>query len=147
MINIIGDGSALEELKILSNDNKSIIFHGKKDRQEMGMFYKGSDFLIVSLIDEPIFSLTVPSKTQTYIAAKKPIIAIINGDTADIIKENNLGFSAHPNDLNEIKNIFIKAITCTNEEKNEFTKNCDILTKRVFNQDEIIDKLLELTIN
>ena len=38
----------------------------------MAKFYKASDFLIVSLIDKPIFSVTVPAKTITYIAAKKP---------------------------------------------------------------------------
>lgn len=146
-LNIIGDGSALEELKILSNKNKNIVFHGKKTRKDMGMYYKGSDFLIVSLIDKPIFSVTVPSKTQTYISVKKPIIAVINGETADIVNENNLGFSAHPNHIDEIANIFIKAINSNNEERNEFTKNSEILTNTVFNQDKIMDKLLELTIN
>ncbi|MGD9624405.1 MAG: glycosyltransferase family 4 protein [Arcobacter sp.] len=146
-LNIIGDGSALEDLKILGSENKSIIFHGKKPRKDMAMYYKGSDFLIVSLIDKPIFSVTVPSKTQTYIAAKKPILAIINGDTSNIIKENNLGFTAHPNDMNEITNIFVQAINSTDEKRSEFIKNSEILTSTVFNQDKIIDKLLELTIS
>ena len=43
-----------------------------------------SDFLIVSLIDEPFFSVTIPAKTQAYIVARKPILAIINGDVADL---------------------------------------------------------------
>jgi len=146
-LNIIGDGSFLEELKLLTKKNKSIVFYGKKPRIDMAMYYKGSDFLIVSLIDKPIFSLTVPSKTQTYIAAKRPILGIINGDTADIIKENNLGFVSHPNKINEITNIFIKAINSSEIERNEFTENCKMLTNTVFNQDKIIDKLLELTIN
>lgn len=145
-LNIIGDGSALEDLKILSKENKNIVFYGKKPREDMAMYYKGSDFLIVSLIDKPIFSVTVPSKTQTYIAANKPILAIINGDTADIINENNLGFYAHPNNIKEITNIFIKAINSNVEERNEFTKNCEILTNTIFNQHKIIDNLLELTI-
>lgn len=146
-LNIIGDGSALEDLQILSSENKSIIFHGKKPRKDMAMYYKGSDFLIVSLIDKPIFSVTVPSKTQTYIAAKKPILAVINGDTSDIVKENNLGFYASPNDINEITNIFVQAINSTDEERSEFIKNSEILTNTVFSQDKIIDKLLELTIS
>ena len=47
----------------------------------MAGYYKSSDFLIISLIDKPIFSTLVPSKTQTYIAAKS-LFAIINGDTS-----------------------------------------------------------------
>lgn len=145
-LNIIGDGSALEDLKKITIENKKIVFHGKKLREDMAKYYKGSDFLIVSLIDKPIFKVTVPAKTQTYIAAEKPIIAIINGDTADIINENNLGYSAHPNDINEIRNIFIKAINTTIEEKNKFTINCQLLTNTIFNKEKTIKKLLNLTI-
>ena len=62
----------------------------------MSKYYKASSFLIISLINEPIFSLTVPAKLQTYISAKKPILAIINGETSDIVVENNLGISVDP---------------------------------------------------
>jgi hypothetical protein len=55
----------------------------------MAKYYIASDFLIISLIDEPIFSSTVPAKLQTYIAAKKPILAIIKGDVANIVIDNN----------------------------------------------------------
>jgi len=102
-LNIIGDGSNLINLKKLSNNNLSIIFHGKQMREDMAKFYKASDFLIVSLIDEPIFSVTIPAKTQTYIAARKPILAIINGDVADIVNDNNLGISVDPSNVGLIK--------------------------------------------
>ena len=145
-LNIIGDGSALDELKKISNSTH-IVFHGRKPRNKIAKYYKASDFLIVSLIDKPIFSVTVPSKTQTYILAKKPILAIINGDTANIIKENNLGYTASPTDLKGIENIFIKAIDTDKVHIDEFTKNCDNLTNNIFNKNIIIDKLLELTID
>jgi len=144
-LNIIGDGSALKELQALSS-NDNIIFHGKKPREEMSKYYKASDFLIVSLIDKPIFRVTVPAKTQTYIAAKKPILAIINGDTADIIKDNNLGFVANPSDIKSIINIFTKAIDADQDTLLGFTKNCDSLSQGVFNKDKIISRLLELTV-
>lgn len=145
-LNIIGDGSALEELKVIAK-NSNIIFHGRKPREEMAKYYKASDFLIVSLIDKPIFEVTVPAKTQTYILAKKPILAIINGDTADIVKDNNLGYTASPTDLKDIESIFIKAIETDKLQIGEFTKNCDNLTNTIFNKNIIIDKLLELTID
>ena len=145
-LNIIGDGSALEELKVIAK-NSNIIFHGRKPREEMAKYYKASDFLIVSLIDKPIFEVTVPAKTQTYILAKKPILAIINGDTADIVKDNNLGYTTSPTDLKDIETIFIKAIETDKLQIDEFTKNCDNLTNNIFNKNIIIDKLLELTID
>jgi glycosyltransferase involved in cell wall biosynthesis len=146
-LNIIGDGSNLKELMIVNDNKNNIVFHGKKPREDMAMYYKASDFLIVSLVDKPIFNVTVPAKTQTYIAAKKPILAIINGDTAEIIKDNNLGFCAHPNDINEIKDIFIKSINLTENEIEEFTKNCEYLTDNIFNKNKTIDSLEKLLID
>lgn len=145
-LNIIGDGSHLESLKkLVTNSNyKNIIFWGRQPREDMYKYFNASHFLIVSLVDKPIFSLTVPAKTQTYIAASKPILAIINGDAADIVKDNNLGYTAHPDDIVEIKNLLIQSIETSQKELNEFTKNCQVLTENTFNKEKIIDALLQL---
>jgi glycosyltransferase involved in cell wall biosynthesis len=140
-LNIVGDGSNLVNLKKISNDNPNIIFHGKQKREDMAKFYKASDFLIVSLIDKPIFSVTVPAKTQTYIAARKPILAIINGDVADIVNDNNLGVSVDPSNVNLIKESFEKCIDMSKKEKDEFIINNDKLLKITFNKDSIINNL------
>ena len=140
-LNIIGDGSNLIFLKKLSNNNPNIIFHGKQKRENMAKFYKASDFLIVSLIDKPIFSVTVPAKTQTYIAARKSILAIINGDVADIVNDNNLGVSVDPSNINLIKESFEKCLDMSKKEKDEFVINNDKLLKTTFNKDSIINNL------
>ena len=140
-LNIIGDGSNLIFLKKLSKNNKNIIFHGKQMREDMSKFYKASDFLIVSLIDEPIFSVTVPAKTQTYIAAKKPILAIINGDVADIVNDNKLGVCADPSNVDIIKEAFEKCIDMTENEKSKFIVNNTKLLEKTFNKDTIINNL------
>jgi glycosyltransferase involved in cell wall biosynthesis len=140
-LNIIGDGSNLINLKKLSNNNLNIIFHGKQMREDMAKFYKASDFLIVSLIDKPIFSVTVPAKTQTYIAAKKPILAIINGDVADIVNDNSLGVCADPSNMKLIKEAFEKCIDMSENEKSKFIINNTKLLETTFNKDSIINKM------
>jgi len=146
-LNIIGDGSYIDDLQqLVKNENiKNVIFWGRKPRQEMSKYFKASDFLIVSLIDKPIFSLTVPAKIQTYIAAKKPILAILNGDAAKIIEDNKLGFSAEPNNLEQIRKILEKSILLSEDEKNILIKNSQFLTENTFNKDRIIKRLLGLT--
>jgi glycosyltransferase involved in cell wall biosynthesis len=138
-LNIIGDGSNLINLKKLSKNNPSIVIHGKQAREDMAKFYKASDFLIVSLIDEPIFSVTIPAKTQTYIAARRPILAIINGDVADIVNDNNLGISVDPSNVALIKESFEKCIDMPENEKSEFTINNTKLLETTFNKDAIIN--------
>lgn len=145
-LNIIGDGSNLENLRNLANRNLNIVFHGKKPREDMAKYYQASDFLIVSLIDKPIFSVTVPAKTQTYIAAKKPILAIINGETANIVTSNSLGIYANPSEINDILSAFKKCIEMTKVERDSFILNNKYLLENVFNKNKIIDDLLDLLI-
>lgn len=145
-LNIIGDGSNLEKLKnIVEEKNlENIIFWGRKPREEIYKYLNASDFLLVSLIDKEIFSLTVPAKTQTYIATAKPIIAIIKGEAADIIKENNLGLVVSPTDIEQIKYTFEIAISKNEEERKIYIKNSEFLTNTIFNKKIVIDNLLEL---
>jgi len=142
-LNIVGDGPKLDELKALGKNNAKIVFHGKQKREMMAAFYKASDFLIVSLVDEPVFSITVPAKIQTYIAAKKPILAIINGDTADLVKSYNLGCHAHPSDVVGISTLFQECINMGGKQKDEFIRENEYLLGVVFNREKIIRDLLE----
>ena len=134
----------MDNLKLLVSNDSNIVFHGKKLRSDMFSYYKASDFLIVSLIDEPIFSVTVPAKTQTYIAAKKPILAIINGDTADIIKDNNLGLCVNPSNVDSIAKMFQNCIDMSQSEREFFTSKNDYLLATIFNKEKTMDKLLEI---
>jgi len=146
-LNIIGDGSNLDNLKLLANNNPNIVFHGKKPRSDMASYYKASDFLIISLIDKPIFSVTVPAKTQTYIATKKPILAIINGDTASIIQDNNLGLYADPSKIDAISTLFQRCVDMSQIERKKFTDENDRLLATIFNKEKTIDRLLKLVTN
>jgi glycosyltransferase involved in cell wall biosynthesis len=146
-LNIIGDGSNFTKLNNLVDQKKynNIIFWGKKPREDMYMYLQSSDYLIVSLVDKPIFSVTIPAKVQTYIAAKKPILAIIKGDTAKLISENNLGYCADPEDINGILESIIMCINTDETEREIFVKNSIELTSTIFNKDDIISGLLSLT--
>lgn len=145
-LNIVGDGSNLEKLKNIAKEKeyKNIIFWGRKSREEIYRYLEASDYLIVSLVDKEIFSLTVPAKTQTYIATGKPIIAIINGEAANIIKENKLGIIVNPSSIDEIKNIFEISIVKDESERLSYSKNCELLTNTIFNKKIIINNLLSL---
>jgi len=145
-LNIIGNGSQYSYLKklILERKYKNIILHGKKPREEISKYYKGSDFLIVSMTDTTSHALVIPAKVQTYLAAEKPIISIVNGATSDFIKKYNLGLIANPEKINEITLVFEQSICLSDKEKKVFTHNCYQLTNTLFNKQIIIDSLLKL---
>jgi glycosyltransferase involved in cell wall biosynthesis len=97
----LGDGrkrlslrNRVMELKIENN----VFFPGRFPIETMPWFMKSADILLVSLKDEEIFNLTVPSKVQYYMSQGKPILAMLNGDGADLIAEANCGFCIPPSD-------------------------------------------------
>lgn len=91
---IVGDGSALENCKKLAEEKKinSVCFYGRKALEEMPAFYKKADAMLVSLMADPVLSLTLPGKVQTYMAAGKPIIGAIDGETAEVISVSQCGY-------------------------------------------------------
>lgn len=143
-LNIIGDGSNLKKIKYLAGDNLKIVFYGEVARSEMVKYYKRSDFLIVSLIDKPVFSVTIPAKTQTYIAAEKPILAIIKGDTANLVEEHNLGLSVRPDDISSITQLFSRCIYMNKEVRASYTLKNKKLMATEFNKKIIITRLLDI---
>jgi hypothetical protein len=48
----------------------------------------GDDRVIASVC---VFTITIPSKTQAYIAAGKPILMAVDGDTADLVRAAGCG--------------------------------------------------------
>lgn len=89
---IVGDGKELYACKKLAEDlDVPVIFHGRKPIEEMPKYYAMADAMLVTMQDDPVISLTLPGKVQSYMAAGKPIIGAINGETAQVIAEAGCG--------------------------------------------------------
>lgn len=65
---------------------------------EVGAYLAAADVLVVHLREDPLFAVTIPSKTQAYLAAGRPIIMGVAGDAADIIKAAAAGLVVPPED-------------------------------------------------
>ena len=92
--NIVGDGISLEDCKKLSDElgTDNVIFHGRKPLEEMSEYYRNADAMLVTLAKDPLISMTIPGKVQTYMAAGKPVIGAIDGETPKVIEEAGCGF-------------------------------------------------------
>ena len=93
---IIGDGRKMQwmqnEVSKLQLDEQ-IHFLGRHPMEEMPGFFACADVMLVTLKNKPVFSLTIPSKVQTYMACAKPILASINGEGARIINDSGSGIA------------------------------------------------------
>jgi len=64
--------------------------------EAMGGIFALADALIVHLKDDPLFQITIPSKTQAYLYSGKPIIMAMCGDAADLVRDAGAGMLCEP---------------------------------------------------
>ncbi len=142
-LNIVGDGSNLEALENIVKEEKiaNVYFWGRRPLKEMPRWFEGSDVLIISLIDEPIFSLTVPAKFQAYLASGKPIYCVMKGEVADLVINNKIGFVSHPNNIDDIKAGFEKFLSAPKHELQAFGSNMRSLLSNEYDRDKIIGQM------
>jgi glycosyltransferase involved in cell wall biosynthesis len=91
---IVGSGRDGERAKRLVKEHglgDRFRFLGRHPEKEMPKFFAHADAMLVSLKDIPIFALTVPYKTQCYMACGKPIVASLNGEGARIVTQSGAG--------------------------------------------------------
>ena len=91
---IAGDGSDLEHLRQYAAQLElhNVSFPGRLPVTEMPALYASADAMLVSLKPDPVLSLTLPGKLQSYLAAGKPVIGAIDGETQRVIRAAGCGF-------------------------------------------------------
>ena len=94
----LGNGIELENLKKQASSLKltNVIFKGHVAPELVSAELQAADALLVHLASNPVFDITVPSKTQAYLAAGKPILMAVAGESAEIIRLANAGIVALP---------------------------------------------------
>ncbi|MDO5400278.1 MAG: glycosyltransferase family 4 protein [Eubacteriales bacterium] len=90
-IHIVGGGVSLESCREMARDLPNITFHGRQPLEKMPEYYAMADVLLITLVDDPVMSLTLPGKVQTYLAAGKPLVGAIGGETARVIDDARCG--------------------------------------------------------
>lgn len=89
----IGNGIETDDLKKYSNTHQlsNVCFFPQVPMSEIGSILKEADALLVHLKNDPLFHITIPSKTQAYMAVGKPILMAVAGDAAKLIVESGCG--------------------------------------------------------
>lgn len=98
---IVGDGRDLPRLKAdvaQRGLDDMFEFAGRHPASAMPRFLADADALLVSLKRDPLFAMTVPGKVQTYLAAGRPILAMLDGEGAGVVLEANAGLAVAAGD-------------------------------------------------
>lgn len=93
---IVGDGRRFDWVRgfvKVHGLEDTVYTLGRFPAETMPWFFKQADVMLVTLNDDPLFMLYAPAKISSYMAACKPILAILNGEGADVIREANCGWA------------------------------------------------------
>lgn len=121
----LGDGVEVARLRRLAADNAlaNVVFLGQVPMAEVGAFLSAADALLVHLKKDPLFRITIPSKTQAYMAVGKPILMAVDGDAADIVTESRCGKIAVSEDSPSIAAAALALMNSSAAEREEMAAN------------------------
>jgi len=118
----IGDGRKKTFVTEFSKSNgleNQVHCLGRFPLEYMPLFFRKADVLFFALKKSPIFALTVPSRLQAYMSSGKAIVAMIDGEGADLIKEADCGWSVPAEDPGKLAELLLRLSKMRSEILNE----------------------------
>ncbi|MCH5247558.1 MAG: glycosyltransferase family 4 protein [Muribaculaceae bacterium] len=143
----LGDGRKKDWLLNAINENhleETVHYLGRFPLETMPYFFSKASVLFFSLKDSSIFRLTVPSRVQAFMAAGKPIVAMINGEGADVIRVADCGYSVPAGDSKALAELLLKLSKEDEKKLAEKGYNGKMFSQRHYDFSKSIDNLESL---
>ena len=98
---IVGDGRKSDWLQsevARRGLDKQVLLPGRFPVERMPSFYAHANALLVSLKRDPVFSMTIPGKLQSYLMAGVPLLGMLDGEGAAVIRDAEAGLTCEAGD-------------------------------------------------
>nr|WP_300047966.1 sugar transferase [uncultured Nocardioides sp.] len=97
---LVGAGIDVDRLRARADAEGlgNVEFLPRRPIHEIGEVLAAADALLVHLRDDPLFEITIPSKTQAYLHAGRPVLMGVRGDAADLVTRAGAGLVFAPED-------------------------------------------------
>ena len=108
---IVGDGRRLDWVRDYIKEHEleeTVYTLGRYPSGTMPWFFRQADVMLVTLNDDPLFRLYSPAKISSYMAAGMPIVAVLNGEGAEVIREAQCGWALPAGDANGFAKLAIE---------------------------------------
>ena len=112
----------------------------------MPSFFKHADALIISLLDREVFNMTIPGKIQFYLTSGIPIVGMISGEGAKVIRKSKGGLICNSGDHISFSNIMEKVINMDKKNLKQIGKNGKEYANQEFSKKYLIKNLEKLFI-
>jgi colanic acid biosynthesis glycosyl transferase WcaI len=141
---IVGDGRlsrwVSDEIKVRELQ-ECVLMLGRYPVDRMPSFFKHADALLVSLKDSPIFAMTIPGKLQSYLAAGVPIVAMLNGEGAELVASSSSGLTCSAGDSRGLAAAVLALSEMTNKDRVAMGRNGVNVSFREFHRETLMNQL------
>ena len=141
---IVGDGrmsswvfSQIQQQQLESN----VLMVGRYPIERMPAFFAHADALLVSLRAEPIFAMTIPGKMQAYFGAGIPVLAMLDGEGANIVAEADAGLVSPAGSGAALAQNVVKLAALSKQERVRMGENGRRFCDEQFDQSALVNRL------
>lgn len=142
---IVGGGMSKEVLQQICSDlglDNHVTFYGRIEPEEVPRFTELADAILVSYAPSKELELTIPAKMGSSLAAGKPILGVVGGDSARLLEDYDCGVVANPAELASISHAMESIIAAPKEELNNWGVNSSRCYRKLFASEIAISDLL-----
>jgi 2-polyprenyl-6-methoxyphenol hydroxylase-like FAD-dependent oxidoreductase len=98
---------------------------------EVGNYLQSADVMLVHVRKDPLFEITIPSKTQAYMSVGKPQIMAVTGDAASLVNQSGGGVTLAPEDAHALAAVADQLANTSAVELKEMGQLNHLIVKRL----------------
>lgn len=114
---------------------------GRFGVERMPSFYAHADALLVSLRRDPVFALTIPGKVQSYLMSGIPLLGMLDGEGASVIRDANAGLVCSSGDGSGLARAVLELAAMSKGERQRLGKNGRAYAQKEFDRKLLLDQL------
>ncbi len=143
---VLGDGSRRDWMLQEAKNRNLTNFHlpGRFPVEMMPGFMRKASVLLVTLADQEIFSFTIPSKVQAYLAAGRPILACLNGEGANLVATSGAGLTVPAEDAEALAEAILQMYRMSPQERDAMGTKGRLYFAQHFSHNMLVDQLIGL---
>lgn len=143
---LVGDGSMLpwlQEQIALRSLGGCVTLVGRVPPAAMEDLYAQADALLVSLRANPLFAMTVPSKLQSYLAAGRPILGMLDGEGARVIDDAQAGLHCAAGDSRALAEAICRLVRLPEAARAQMGASGQRYARTHFDRDTLVAQLAQ----
>lgn len=144
---IVGDGRKFEWLQnevARRHLGTRVLLPGRFSVERMPSFYAHADALLVSLKRDPVFSMTIPGKVQSYLMSGIPVLGMLDGEGADVIREAQAGVACPAGNSATLAQAVLQLKAMSPEQRKQWGINGRRYAQKEFDRSLLMSRLEQM---